>query len=132
MTAEAPAAAVRLRLAFAVALDRLDEFEALFSQSVADSLAEVADSGCGTVGYSAFLDRTTGRVVAYEHHTDVAALLAHLARNPERRRAMTPMFTGAPELEVYGDPTPELLEVLGTLRLSPVVFGGTLGVDGAL
>ena len=90
----------------------LDEFKKLAAQAM-----EVARTEPGTLRYDWYLNQDETACVVRETYADSDAVLMHVAN----LGALMPKVLeagGGCELEMFGDPSPELLNVIGSLDLS--------------
>lgn len=89
-----------------IAEENLEEFTKRAEESVTDARGEA-----GTVGYDWFLSADKTRCVVHERYADSPAVLAHLANIRKTIGALATLGGGL-EVEVFGDPSPELRQVL--------------------
>jgi quinol monooxygenase YgiN len=92
-----------------------DEVEA-FKTAAARCLAITAEKDRGTEQYDWFIDDAGGECVIREQYRDSEAVLQHLGNLGE---ALGELFSHADvELDLCGDPSPELLEAGSGMKVS--------------
>ena len=90
----------------------LREFKALAAQAL-----EIASNEPGTLRYSWYLDKDETACVVREVYEDSDAVLAHIA-NLGALMGRVLKAGGGCELEMFGEPSPELVEATRALDLS--------------
>lgn len=107
--------ALVLRTELTVTAGCADAFRTLSHRWVASTRDEA-----GTLGYHVYFDEDAGRAIFLEHYADSPAFLRHAeAVDTDLRQALYGTCS-MQSLEVYGDPSPEVLDLLQ--RVTPAVF----------
>lgn len=107
-------AELQMTTRFAVHTGKVDEFTHLAERC----LALTRDRDSGTLQYDWFRSPAGDEFVLRERYRDSAAVLAHARNLGEVVPAMLAICT--PAVEIYGAPSPELLQGLAALR--PAVY----------
>jgi quinol monooxygenase YgiN len=84
---------------------------------VAAQAMEIAKSEPGVLQYDWFFDDTQTVCLVRETYQDSEALLAHITTMGEALDTLSQLGGGC-ELEMFGDPSPQLVEVTAPLRRS--------------
>ena len=96
--------------------------------AIADEMiAIVGAQDTGTLQYDWFFSASGDECVVRETYVDSEAVLEHIAHVGDRLGAM--LEVADLELEVYGDPSPELAEAAAALAPSVYSFHGGLARD---
>jgi quinol monooxygenase YgiN len=90
----------------------LGEFKALAARAL-----EIARDEPGTLSYSWYLDKDETACVVREVYADSDAVLSHIANLGELMSRVLEAGGGC-ELEMFGEPSPELIEATRALDLS--------------
>jgi quinol monooxygenase YgiN len=89
---------------------------AAFKKAAADAL-EIAKSEPGVLQYDWFFDDTQTVCVVRETYQDSQALLAHITTMGEALNTLGQLGGGC-ELEMFGEPSPQLVDVTAPLQRS--------------
>ena len=105
---------IQVTARFSIHEGGLEEFKAL----AAEAVQAVRDQDTGTHQYDWFFSANLSECVVRERYADSQAVLDHIGHLGETLPALVGVADLA--LEIYGDPSPELLEA--SAGLEPEVF----------
>lgn len=97
-----------------IAPEHLDEFTALAAEAVEATRGEP-----GTLQYDWYFSADRRECVLLERYANSDAVLAHAARASSKLRRL-PEIGGGFQIDVFGDPSPDVLAAIAPLR--PRVF----------
>jgi quinol monooxygenase YgiN len=117
---------IRMRVELKAHPGHEEEVEQIFR----DLVASVRGTEPDTLGYDYHRSPTPGSYVVHEHYASSEAAIAHTkALDLNRATKLLEITDGSP-IEVYGDPTPECLTMLGGFGLEVRIYPPVITLRG--